>query len=70
VIDPTATLLSAAMMLEHFGFATEARALEMGVDLVYAEGRSLTPDQGGDTSTEAFCEAVAAAMTRARAAIP
>jgi len=68
VINPTATLLSAAMMLDHLGFAREARALETGLDLVYAEGRSLTPDQGGDASTEAFCEAVAAAMARARVA--
>jgi isocitrate/isopropylmalate dehydrogenase len=62
VINPTATLLSAAMMLEYLGFADQARALEAALDAVYAEGRSLTPDQGGAASTGAFCDAVAARL--------
>jgi isocitrate/isopropylmalate dehydrogenase len=66
VINPTATLLSAAMMLEYLGFTDAAGALEAALATVYAEGRTLTPDQGGDASTQAFCEAVALEMTRAR----
>ena len=58
VINPTAMILSGAMMLEHLGFADAARALEAAVEQVYAEGRQLTPDQGGDASTQAFCKAV------------
>ena len=58
VINPTAMILSGAMMLEHLGFADAARALEAAVERVYAEGRPLTPDQGGDASTQAFCKAV------------
>ncbi len=58
VINPTAMILSGAMMLEHLGFADAARALEAAVEQVYAEGRHLTPDQGGDASTQAFCKAV------------
>ncbi len=58
VINPTAMILSGAMMLEHLGFADAARALEAAVEQVYAEGRQLTPDQGGDASTQAVCKAV------------
>jgi isocitrate/isopropylmalate dehydrogenase len=60
VINPTATLLSAAMMLEHLGFADAARRLDSALTRTYAEGRVLTPDQGGRASTTEFCEAVAA----------
>jgi isocitrate/isopropylmalate dehydrogenase len=59
VINPTATILSAVMMLEHLGFTAEARRLEAAVERAYADGRSLTPDQGGRASTTEFCAAVA-----------
>jgi isocitrate/isopropylmalate dehydrogenase len=59
VINPTATILSAVMMLDHLGFGPAARRLETAVARVYAEGRTLTPDQGGTASTSAFCAAVA-----------
>ena len=62
IINPTATLLSGAMMLEHLGFAAEARRLEAAIARVYAEGKVLTPDQGGSASTPAFCDAVAACL--------
>ncbi len=62
VINPTATLLSAAMMLEHLGFDRDAVRLERAIARVYAEGSTLTPDQGGNASTSAFCEAVARAL--------
>ena len=58
-INPTATLLSAAMMLDYLGFADAAARLEGAVVRTYAEGRALTRDQGGTASTGAFCEAVA-----------
>jgi isocitrate/isopropylmalate dehydrogenase len=59
VINPTATILSAVMMLEHLGFAAAARRLEAAVERVYAAGQALTPDQGGGASTTEFCAAVA-----------
>ena len=58
VINPTATILSAAMMLDHLGFAAAARRLETAVERVYADAKALTPDQGGTASTTAFCEGV------------
>ena len=46
------------MMLEYLGFAPAAARLESAVTRVYAEGRSLTPDQGGRATTLQFCAAV------------
>jgi isocitrate/isopropylmalate dehydrogenase len=62
IINPTATMLSAAMMLRHLGFEDGAVALEGAIEGVYAEGRSLTPDQGGTAHTEEFCDAVRARL--------
>jgi isocitrate/isopropylmalate dehydrogenase len=62
VINPTATILSAAMMLRHLDCAAEALRLEAAVESVYADGRALTPDQGGAASTTEFCAAVARAL--------
>jgi isocitrate/isopropylmalate dehydrogenase len=63
VINPTATILSATLMLEYLGFTKAARRLAAAVERVYAEGRCLTPDQGGNASTTDFCEAVARCLT-------
>jgi isocitrate/isopropylmalate dehydrogenase len=62
VINPTATLLSGAMLLDHLGFADAAARLEHAVERVYAEGKSLTPDQGGSASTTELCRAVEDAL--------
>jgi|FaiFalDrversion2_1042247.scaffolds.fasta_scaffold00011_6 isocitrate/isopropylmalate dehydrogenase len=62
IINPTATLLSAAMMLEHLGLTEAAARLEAAVAAVYAAGGPLTPDQGGTASTEEFCQAVIARL--------
>ena len=59
VINPTATILSATMMLDYLGFADAARRLESAVTRVYADGEHLTPDQGGTATTTDFCNAVA-----------
>ena len=62
IINPTAAMLSATMMLDYLGFETQARQIEDAVARVYAEGVALTPDQGGEASTTAFCAAVARAL--------
>jgi isocitrate/isopropylmalate dehydrogenase len=59
IINPTATLLSAAMMLDHLGMPDAARRLETAITEVYADGRCLTRDQGGSATTTEFCAAVA-----------
>jgi len=58
IINPTATLLSAAMMLEYLGFEPEGKRLTQAVESVYREGDHLTPDQGGTATTTEFCQAV------------
>lgn len=60
VINPTATILSAVLMLEHLGFGDAAAGMRAAVEAVYADGAALTPDQGGSASTTSFCDAVAA----------
>jgi 3-isopropylmalate dehydrogenase len=60
VINPTATMLSAAMMLDYLGFGPAAERLRSAIYKVYAEGRTLTPDQGGRAGTSGFVRAVAA----------
>ena len=59
VINPTATILSATMMIEYLGFAAAALRVESAVARVYAAGEVLTPDQGGTANTTEFCDAVA-----------
>ena len=60
IINPTATILSAAMMLDYLGFEDAGHRLASAVERVYADGSSLTPDQGGAASTTEFCRQVAA----------
>jgi isocitrate/isopropylmalate dehydrogenase len=62
VINPTAMLLSGAMMLEYFGYVQEARRLDEALGVVYREGKVLTVDQGGTASTREFVEAVGEKM--------
>ncbi|MFO7965416.1 MAG: isocitrate/isopropylmalate family dehydrogenase [Desulfobacterales bacterium] len=58
-INPTATLLSAVMMLEYLGFAETAGEITSALKTVYRKGKCLTPDQGGGASTTEFIGAVA-----------
>jgi isocitrate/isopropylmalate dehydrogenase len=58
VINPTATMLSAVMMLDYLGLGDAARRLEQAIEATYAAGDRLTPDQGGSASTEDFARAV------------
>ncbi len=62
IINPTASLLSACMMLDHLGFAAAAERLRQAMAAVYADGRTLTPDQGGSATTTAFCAAIRARL--------
>jgi 3-isopropylmalate dehydrogenase len=62
IINPTATILSAALMLEYLELADAAARLRAAVERVYAAGESLTPDQGGRATTKEFCAALAATL--------
>jgi tartrate dehydrogenase/decarboxylase/D-malate dehydrogenase len=58
LVNPLATILSAAMMLDHLEMAEAARAVEAAVAAVLAEGQVRTPDLGGKSSTEEIASAV------------
>ncbi len=58
IINPTAMLLSGAMLLEYLGYVEEASRLENAVEQVYREGEVLTRDQRGSAGTMEFVEAV------------
>jgi len=60
IINPSTTMLSAALMLEYLGFDQAALRLDRAVRQVYAEGRVLTPDQGGTATTSEFTRAIIA----------
>ena len=63
--NPTALILSGALMLRHLGETAAADAVESAVRTVVAEGQTVTYDLGGSAGTREFGEAVAA---RVRAA--
>ena len=58
VVNPLATILSAAMMLDHLQIGDAAREIEAAVAAVLAEGKVRTPDLGGSSTTEAVTVAV------------
>ncbi|HKC51003.1 MAG TPA: isocitrate/isopropylmalate family dehydrogenase [Myxococcota bacterium] len=62
IINPTATILSAALMLEYLSYPDAAARLRGAVERVYARGESLTPDQGGRATTKEFCAAIASQL--------
>jgi homoisocitrate dehydrogenase len=64
IANPTATMLTAAMMLEHLDERDAAARVERAVDMVLQHGPR-TADLGGDASTERFTDAVIAAYLEA-----
>jgi len=61
IANPTATILSAVLMLDHLGLAAEAARLEKALARVYRDGKTLTPDQGGTATTKQMAAEVLAA---------
>ncbi len=64
VANPTATMLTAALMLEHLGERDAGARIDRAVDAVL-EGGPRTADLGGDASTESFTDAVIDAFEHA-----
>lgn len=59
VANPTAMLLSAAMMLDHLGLHSDAERLTAAVmDVIGNDPGSRTPDLGGNGTTATFTQAV------------
>jgi tartrate dehydrogenase/decarboxylase/D-malate dehydrogenase len=58
IVNPLATILSGAMMLDHLQLPAAARDVETAVAAVLAEGKVRTPDLGGSSSTAQVTAAV------------
>jgi isocitrate dehydrogenase (NAD+) len=58
VANPTALILSGALMLRHLGYAEMGEQVEAAVRSVIAEGRTTTSDLGGTAGTREFADAV------------
>ena len=56
--NPTAMILSGALMLRHLGYLEQATRLETAVREIIAEGTATTYDLGGATGTAGFADAV------------
>ena len=56
--NPTALMQSAVLMLAHLGERDAAARLQKAIERVYADGKSLTGDVGGNASTDQFTDAV------------
>ncbi len=61
IANPTAMILTACMMLRHFGYVEEARKVEAAVERVIKEGKR-TPDLGGSLKTMEFANEVASLL--------
>jgi 3-isopropylmalate dehydrogenase len=57
IANPSATVLSAAMLLEYLGYETEAERVREATTGVLEDGPR-TPDLGGDDGTEAVTDAI------------
>ena len=62
--NPTALLLSGAMMLRYMGQRDISAKILQAVDHVYREGRRLTRDVGGTATTAEFSQAVIRAIEK------
>lgn len=62
IANPTALLWSACMMLESIDQADCAKRIRQAVDEVLMQGTCLTPDLHGSASTEAYRDAIIAAL--------
>ncbi|HYH93565.1 MAG TPA: isocitrate/isopropylmalate family dehydrogenase [Candidatus Saccharimonadales bacterium] len=56
--NPTALILSGALMLRHLGYPEVGERVETAVRDIIAEGTSTTYDLGGSTGTSGFADAV------------
>jgi isocitrate dehydrogenase (NAD+) len=65
VANPTALILSGAMMLRHLGEIEAAERVEKAVRDIIAEGQTVPRDLGGTAGTRAFADTVAARIATA-----
>lgn len=61
-VDPTATILSAAWMLDYIGQKRAAKAVSDATTKVVSSGKAVTSDLGGKAGTRAMAKAIADAI--------
>jgi isocitrate dehydrogenase (NAD+) len=61
--NPTALILSGALMLRHLGHPDVADRVETALREVIAEGETLTYDLGGSAGTSEFADAIVERLT-------
>ncbi len=62
IVNPLATISSAAMMLDHLGLEDAAREVDQAIVAVLADGKALPADLGGTSSTREVADAVLARL--------
>src|SRR5699024_5180238 len=58
IANPTSVTLAAALMLEHIGEVEKAERIRTAIRSTVADHDRVTPDLGGDGTTESFTDAV------------
>lgn len=58
IANPCSMILSASMMLEYLGETEIAKNINNAVEKVVADGKTLTPDLGGNAKTMDVCKAI------------
>jgi isocitrate dehydrogenase (NAD+) len=67
--NPTALILSGALMLRHLGYPEAADRVETALREVIAEGRTTTYDLGGSAGTSEFADAIIDRLTSGVSAV-
>ena len=62
ICNPIGQIWSGALMLSHLGHERAAHAVEAAIEQVLADGDALTPDMGGNATTQVLGEAIADAV--------
>ncbi len=68
--NPTALLMSSALMLDYLGEPTAAERIQTALEEVYRQAKHTTRDVGGKAGTEEFADAVIAALKQKEFQLP
>ncbi|HFB67481.1 MAG TPA: NAD-dependent isocitrate dehydrogenase, partial [Calditrichae bacterium] len=63
IANPTALILSGALMLRHLGETQAAEKIERAVQTVIGKGEAVTPDLGGSATTDEYTDALIREIT-------
>ncbi len=58
IANPTACILSAAMMLNYLGKTAAAKSIVRAVEDVICGGKYITPDQGGNSTSQEITKVI------------